>query len=131
MGVEAEDCGHCTFAGRDGLLHISAAGADGADGVGEGEGVGEDVGGVFAERMAGGEGRVNAAFDEDACGGDRDGEDCGLRGLGELELFFGAFEDEPGEGEAESFVSLVEYGACDGEVVVEIAAHSYGLRALT
>jgi hypothetical protein len=51
--------------------------------------------------------------------------------LGELELFFGAFEDKPGEGEAESFVSLVEYGARDGEVVVEIAAHSYGLRALT
>ena len=33
-----------------------AAGADGADGVGEGEGAGGDVGGVLAEGVAGGEG---------------------------------------------------------------------------
>ena len=58
VGVEAEDRGHCAFSGGDGLLHVSAAGADGADGVGEGEGSGGDVGGVFAEGVAGGEGGV-------------------------------------------------------------------------
>ncbi len=116
--------------GGDGLLHVAAAGADGADGVGEGEGSGGDVGGVFAEGMAGGEGGVDAVFGEDAGGGDGDGEDGGLGVLGELELVFGAFEDELGEGEAEGFVGLVEDGAGDGEVVVEIAAHADGLRAL-
>ena len=129
-GVEAEDGGHGAFACGDGLLHVLAAGADGADGVGEGEGSGGDVGGVFAEGVAGGEGGLDAAFGEDAGGGDGDGEDGGLRVLGELELVFGAFEDELGEGEAESFVGLVEDGASDGEVVVEIAAHADGLRTL-
>ena len=115
-GVEAEDGGHGAFAGGDGLLHVAAAGADGADGVGEGEGSGGDVGGVFAEGVAGGEGGVDAAFGEDAGGGDGDGEDGGLGVLGELELVFGAFEDELGEREAEGFVGLVEDGAGDGEV---------------
>ena len=50
--------------------------------------------------------------------------------LGELELVFGAFEDEFGEGEAEGVVGLVEEGAGGGEVVVEVAAHAYGLGAL-
>src|ERR1700722_6361441 len=65
------------------------------------------------------------------CGGDRDGEDRGLRVLGELELVFGALEDELREGEAEGLVGLVEDGARGGELVVEIASHSNGLRALT
>ena len=50
--------------------------------------------------------------------------------LGELELVFGALEDELRDGEAKSFVGLVEDGASDGEVGVEIAAHSDGLGTL-
>ena len=80
--------------------------------------------------MAGGEGGLDAAFGKHAGGGDGDGEDRGLRVLGELELVFGAFEDELGEREAEGFVGLVEDGAGGGEVVVEVAAHADGLRAL-
>ena len=117
------------------MLHVLAAGANGADGVGEGEGSGHDVGGVFAEGMAGGEGGLDVAlgegFCQDAGGGDGEGEDRGLRVLGELELVFGAFEDELREGEAEGFVGLVEDGSSGGEVVVEVAAHAHGLRALT
>ena len=130
-GGEAEDGGHRSFSGGDGLLHVAAAAADGADGVGEGEGSGGDVGGVLAEGVACGQGWDDSLFGEDARGGDRDGEDGGLGVLGELELVLGAFEDELGEGEAEGFVGLVEDGAGDGEVVVEIAAHAYGLRALS
>ena len=59
---KAEDGGHGAFSGRDGLLHVLAAGADGADGVGEGEGAGDDVGGVFAEGVAGGEGGLDVAL---------------------------------------------------------------------
>ncbi len=118
------------------MLHELAARADGADGFGEGEGAGGDVGGVLAEGMAGGEGGAGDAFfcegfREDTGGGYRDGEDGGLGVLGELELVVRAFEDEFGEGEAEGLVGLVEEGAGGGEVVVEVAAHAYGLRALT
>ena len=109
------------------MLHVAASGADGADGVGEGEGAGGYVGGVLAEGVAGGEGGGDALFCEDAGGGDGDGEDRGLGVLGELEGFFGAFEDEFGEGEAEGFVGLLEDGSGGGEVVVEVAAHAYGL----
>jgi len=48
--------------------------------------------------------RLDAAFGEHAGGGDRDGEDGWLRVLGELELVFGAFEDELRDREAEGFV---------------------------
>ena len=65
-----------------------------------------------------------------ARGGDGDGEDGGLGVLGELELVFGALEDELGEGEAQGVVGLFEDGAGGGEVVVEVAAHADGLRAL-
>ena len=132
LGGEAEDGGHGSDAGGNGLLHELATGADGADGFGEGEGAGGDVGGVLAEGVAGGEGGAGDAFfcegfGKDAGGGYGDGEDGGLGVLGELELVFGAFEDEFGEGEAEGFVGLVEDGAGGGEVVVEIAAHADGL----
>jgi hypothetical protein len=43
------------------------------------------VGGVFAERVAGGEVGNDALFREDAGGGDRDSKDGGLGVLGELE----------------------------------------------
>jgi hypothetical protein len=113
------------------LLHVASASADSANGVGEGEGVGDDVSGVFAERMAGSEGGLNASLGEDTRSGDRDGEDRGLCVFGELELVFWALEDQLRQREAESFIGFVEYGASDGEVVVEIAAHSDELGALT
>ncbi len=113
--VEAEDGGHSALAGRDGGLHELAAGADGADGVGEGEGLGGDVGGVLAERVARGVGDGEIAGVEfgleDAEGGDGDGEDGGLGVLGELEGVFGAVEDDVGEGEVEGVVGLLEDGA--------------------
>jgi len=88
------------------------------------------VGGVLAEGVAGGEGGGEAFFREDAGGGYGDGEDGGLGVLGELELVVGALEDEFGESEAEGFIGLFEDGSGGGEVVVEVAAHAYGLGAL-
>ena len=81
--------------------------------------------------MACGEGGLNASISEDARGGDGDGEDRRLGVLGELELVFGALEDELREGKSEGFIGFVEGGASDGKVVVEVASHSYGLGALT
>ncbi len=109
-----------------------AAGAHGAEGFGEGDGSGGDVGAVFAERVAGGEGggEVREELGEDAPGGDGDGEDGGLGVLGVLEGFGGAVEDEVGEGEAEGLVGLVEDGAGGGVGVVELAAHADGLGTL-
>jgi hypothetical protein len=89
------------------------------------------VRGVFAKAVTGGEDRGDAAFGQHACGGDRNGEDCGLRVFRELELVFGTLEDELREGKSQSFVSFVEDGAIGGKVVVEISAHTDSLGALT
>ena len=135
VGGEAEDGGHGSFSGGDGFLHVAAAVADDADGFGEGDGSGGDVGGVLAKGVAGGVGREDVLGGEglrrkDAVGGGGDGEDGGLGVLGEAEVFFGAFEDEFGEGEAEGFVGFVEDGAGGGVAIVEVAAHADGLGAL-
>ena len=127
---QAEDGGHCALSGGNGLLHEAAAGADGLDGVREGEGSGGYVGGVFAERMPGGVGGCDAVFGEDARDGDGDGEDGGLGVLGELEVFFRAFEDELGEREAEGVVGLDEGDAGGREGFVEGESHADGLGAL-
>ena len=113
------------------MLHILSAGTNGADCVGEGEGIGDDVSGVFAEGVTGGKGGLNPSFGEDSCGGDGDGQDRGLGVLGELELIFGAVEDQLRERKTEGLVSLFEDRARGGEVVVEVASHANGLRALT
>ncbi len=134
--VEAEDGGHGSLGGGDGGLRKElAAGADGADGVGEGEGLGGDVGRVLAEGVAGRGGRdgeiARVEFGlEDAEGGDGDGEDGGLGVFGELEGVFGAVEDDVGEGEVEGVVGFLEDGAGVGRGVVEGAAHAYGLGTL-
>ena len=69
--IEAEDGGHGALAGGDGGLHELAAEADGADGVGEGEGAGGDVGGVLAEGVAGGVGDGEIAGGEFGVGWSR------------------------------------------------------------
>ena len=115
-------------------MHELAAGADGADGVGEGEGAGGDVGGVLAEAVAGGVGDGEVAgFEfgfECAQGGDGDGEDGGLGVLGLFEGVFGAVEDDAGEGEVEGVVGFFEDGAGGRIGIVEGSAHAYGLGAL-
>ncbi len=131
VGGEAEDGGHGTLSGRDGLLHEAATGADGAYGVGEGEGSGGNVGGVLAERVSCGDGGGDAVFCKDAGGGDRDGEDGGLSVLGELEGVFRSFEDDFRKGKAEGVVCFFKYGAGGGEGFNEGVSHAYGLGALT
>ena len=133
VGGQAEDGGHGALAGGDGLLHVTAAVTNGADGVGEGDGTGDDVGGVLAEGVAGGEGRLEVAefFLEDAGGGDGDSQDRGLGVFGELEGVFGSVEDDRGKREAKGVIGFFKDGAGGGEVIEEIAAHTNGLRALT
>ncbi len=82
------------------LLHEAAAGADGADGVGEGEGSSGYVGGVFAEGVACGVSGGDAGFGEDTGDGGGDGEDGGLVCSVSLRVLVGAFEDDFREGEA-------------------------------
>ncbi len=60
VGVEAEHRSHRAGADRHGLLHVAAAAAHDADGVGEIERARCDVGGVLAEAVAGDKGRFDA-----------------------------------------------------------------------
>jgi hypothetical protein len=48
-----------------------------------------------------------------------------------FELIFRAFKDKAGEGKFKGFVGLVEDGAGHREVIVKVASHANGLRALT
>ena len=129
-GGEAEDSGHGSLTCGDGLLHVAAAVADGADGVGEVEGSSGDMSGVLTEGVAGGEGGEDTLVYEDAGGGYRDSEDGGLGVLGELELVFRALEDELRELKVESGICLREGSCSDRVVIVEVAAHAYDLRTL-
>ena len=130
FGVQGEDGGHGAFSSGDGGLHGTSAGFDGANGVGEVERAGGDVGGPFTEGVAGGESGMNAMLGEDAEGGDADGEDGGLGVLGEAEFVFGAVEEDAAEGEGEGFVGFGEGLGGDGEIFSEAAAHAHGLRTL-
>ena len=56
--VHAEDCGHRADADRHRFLHILAAIANRADGVGKAERSGSDVRGIFAEAVSGDVGRL-------------------------------------------------------------------------
>ncbi len=127
---EFEEGGHGAESGGNGLLHVLAAVADEADGVGKVEGSGGDEGGVFAEAVAGDVIGGKAGFGEDGEGGGGDGEECGLGELGEFELVFGAFEAEAGEGVAESVIGGFEDVARGGVRIEEGLAHAYGLGTL-
>jgi hypothetical protein len=50
--------------------------------------------------------------------------------LGELQGFFGAFEDDLRESEAEGVVGFFEDSTCGWELIVEGLAHADGLRTL-
>ena len=130
VGGESEDGCHGAFPGGDGLLHEAAAGANGADGVGEGEGSGCYMRRILSEGVPGGEGGGDAVLGQDTGSGDGDGEDGGLSVLGELEGVFGAIEDDFGEGEAEGFIGFFKYGAGCGKGFSEGASHANGLGAL-
>jgi hypothetical protein len=127
---ECEHCGHCPFARRHRLLHELAAGVHGADSVSEREDAGGDERGVFAERVAGDDGRHNATGPEDALSGNGDGDDGGLGEGGETELVVRPMEAEGAEREAECFIGFGKDGLCFRKVLLEIAAHTDGLRAL-
>ena len=112
--VHAEDCGHRSDADGDGFLHVFSAIANSANGVGEGEGSGADVGGIFAEAVTCDVARFRDAGFEHPKSGDRSGEDRRLCDLGEAELVFGALEAELRELVTECVVGFVESLAGDG-----------------
>jgi hypothetical protein len=129
---QAQNRGHGAFALRHGLLHELATGADGADGIGEAERAGGDVGAVLAQGVARGEGRCKARnlLGQHAKCRDGDGQDGWLGVLGQLEGFGGAFKDDLGQRKAQGFIRFIEDCACGGEFLVEFAAHPDGLGTL-
>ena len=63
--------------------------------------------------------------------GDADGEDRGLRVLGEQQLLFGPFEAQAAQRLAERLVGLGERLAADRKRLGELLAHADFLGALT
>ena len=87
--------------------------------------------GIFAEAVASDKIGSETSFREDAMDGDGTGEDGGLRVGGELQLVFGAFEADFGDGETEGFIGLFEDGAGCRILIGELLAHAGVLRGLT
>ena len=125
-----KNCGHCAVANGHGFLHVFAAIAHGADGVGERNCAGGNVRGIFSQAVPGDHCGLNAFFREHTPGRNRRGEDGGLRDLGEAELVFGSLEAEVGQFVAERRIGLLEGLAGDGEFRGEVLSHADGLRSL-
>ena len=132
--LEAEHGGHGAGVRVAGLLHQPAALVDEADAVLEAYGTGRNQRRVFAERVAGDEGRVGADGARLDCGdesGDAVRDERGLRVDSARELVLGALEAEPGEREAKGLVGGLEDGARGRDLLVEVPAHADVLGALT
>jgi hypothetical protein len=127
LDAERENGGHGTDAYGNSLLHVLAAIAHSANGIGKAYGSGGDVGGVFAERVAGNETGTNSGFGENAGGSDGDGEYGGLRNFGEAELLVGAFKAKLAEAVAERGVRFFKGAAGDDVIGGKFLAHPGGL----
>src|ERR1700676_5671062 len=123
-GRQAHDGGHCSYACGDGFLAVGAALPDQLHGIGELQCAGSYEGGVFAEAVAGYKIGSEASFREDAIDGHGTGEEGGLRVGGELQIVFGAFTADFGDGETEGFVRLVENRAGYRIFIRQFLAHA-------
>ena len=112
--IEPEQCRHRAGADRHRLLHRKAAGTQQARGIADAEAAGGGKRGIFAERMAGDEGRI-PPHGKARLGlqhpqrGDRDRHQGRLGIFGELEGFGRAVPDDGGQLLAERRIDLVEY----------------------
>ena len=112
--IEPEKCGHRTGADRHRLLHRKATGAQQACGIADAEAAGCGKRRVFAERMAGDEGRIpphgKARLGlQHAQRRNRDRHQGRLGIFGELKGLSRAIPDDGSELLAERRIDLVEY----------------------
>ena len=112
------------MAGRHGFLHVFAAIAHGAHGVGELQGPGGHVGGVLTKAVPGRKLLDHAFFLQHSCRGSAHREDGGLGNLRHLQLIVRAFTAELGEREAQGFIGFLEGVAGDGIERGQFFAHA-------
>jgi hypothetical protein len=128
--IQRKHRGHCTLSRRDSQLHRPPASFHGAHRISKTERTGGYVGAPLAERVPGGQCRLNAVLRKHAPGRNAYGKDGRLRVLSELEIFLGPLKDQFGEREAEGLVGFGKGLDGYGEVSHEFAAHADGLRSL-
>src|SRR5271156_2134326 len=129
-GRHAQDGGHGAFAGRNGFLHVRAAGAYQFYGGRKIEAAGGDQRGIFAEAVAGDKIGSDALFGQGAKRGDRDGQDGRLSIGRELQFVFGAIAAHLEKVETDGGVGVFEDTFGFGEIIGEVAAHAGILRGL-
>ncbi len=131
VGGRADERGHGPRADRDGLLHELPALAHDDRGIGRGKPADTDDGPVLAEGVAGHEIAADCAevFQHGVNGGG-DGQDGGLRVLGQLELVLGTFEAELGDREAERIIDLPEDAPRDRVGLEDVLPHAGVLAPL-
>ena len=104
--------------------------AHGAHRIGKAEGSGNDVGGVFAQGMAGDKAGGEAGLVQHARGGDGNGENRRLGDLRKPEFFLRPLEAELAERVSERLVGFFKNAAGGGMIMSEFLTHSSSLRAL-
>ena len=130
LQVHPQNRRHGSDAHRNRLLHVFAAVAHGAHGVGKAERSGGHVRGVFSQAVPGDEAGVHAPFLQHPPGRNRRGQDGGLRDFRHPQLFFRTLKAQLGQLVAEGFVGLIESLPGDGIFFRQFFAHPDGLRSL-
>ena len=133
VGIEAENRRHRTRADRHGLLHVAPAPPYDAHGIGKRKRAGGDVGGVFAEAVAGDERDIRREpFGlEHAIRRDARGEDRRLRVFRQHQRVFGAVPDQAAQRFAQRLVRFGKHLPRGRKSVGQRAAHADLLRSLS
>ena len=129
--IERKHGCHGTLPRRNCLLHGAPASCDGAHRIGEEERSRNNVRRPLPQRVSGSERWRNAVLGEDARRGHAYRHDGRLRVLGEAQIFFRPFEAEARKREAERRIGFGKSLSGNWESFSELAAHAYGLRALS
>src|SRR5713226_9537885 len=129
--IHPQDCGHCTYADRNRLLHVFAAISHGADRVGKTDRACCHVCGILAQAMSRDEVCLNASFVQHTPGCDRDRQNGRLRIFCQTKLIFGPFEATLRNAVPESIIGLLERLLCNWISLGQFPAHADSLGALT
>ena len=86
--------------------------------------------GIFAQAVSGDESGLHAFFLQHSPGGDRSGQNGGLRDFRQTQLVFRTFKAQLRKLVAESFIGFFESLPGDGIFVGQFFAHADGLGSL-
>ena len=131
VGVETQNGGHRANTQRHRFLHVTTAAAHRSQRVRKRKGPGCDIRGILAEAVTGNVGRRQPPRREQTTGRRADGEDRGLRVLGDHQLPFRSVEDQMAESGTKRRVGFGERLPTNGKGLCQRLPHANVLCALS